>query len=81
MALGVLIAFANVRRHWEMRRIRSTGHEQNISGTPIAGSLFFLIGWRIAPLEFSPWIFLILLTEIAAFVTFSSEDGAQAEPE
>jgi len=78
MALGAWIGFFSVYRHWAMHRIRKSGRTQNISGTPIVGSLFFLVGWWITPLAFTPWMFLILLTEGPALITISSEaDSAE----
>lgn len=82
MALGAWIAFFNVTRHWQMHRIRKSGRTQYISGTPVVASLFFLVGWAITPLGFSPWMFLILLAEGPAFVTVSpAEDSAEDQAE
>ena len=74
MAFGAWIAFFNVFRHWEMRRIRKSGRTQYISGTPVMASLLFLVGWWISPLGFSPWMFLILLAEGPALITISPPD-------
>jgi len=77
MAFGAFSAFFNIHRHWAMHQIRKTGRTQNISGTPFVSSFFFLLGWWITPLPFSPWIFLILLVEGPALVTIVPEE----EPE
>jgi hypothetical protein len=74
LVFGVWIAFFNVFRHWEMRRIRKSGRTQNISGTPLMAPLFFLVGWWITPLGFTPWIFLIFLAEGPAWITISPPD-------
>ena len=82
MALGSWIAFFNVFRHWEMHRIRKQGRSQNISGVGCFGSFFFLVGWWISPLAFSPWGLLILLSEGPGWVTISpaeEEPGATSE--
>jgi hypothetical protein len=79
MAFGLWIAFFSIFRHWEMRRIRKTGRSQYISGTPMAASLFFLVGWAITPLAFSWWMFLILLAEGPAFVTILPADDSPPE--
>ncbi|MCH1570449.1 MAG: hypothetical protein L7S64_03830, partial [Longimicrobiales bacterium] len=63
--------------------VRKSGRVQFISGVPIVGSLLFLIGGRVIPVGFTPWVLLILLTEIPAMITFSSaeapQDGAAAD--
>ena len=82
MALGAWIGFFNIFRHWQMHRVRRRGGEQNISGVPVAASVFFLLGWWISPLPFSALAFLVLLAEPFAFITVTpaEEPSAPAWP-
>ena len=82
MAFGFWIAWANWYRHIEMAKKRRGGIEQNISGTPFIGSIFFYLGWYIAPLTFTPWILAFLLTEFGnvRIVGADEEEGGAEEP-
>ena len=80
MALGAMFALANTQRHWEMYKRHRVGEWRRISGTPFATSIFFFIGWRISPLAFTPWILLVLLTELPAFITIVPSDYESGVP-
>jgi hypothetical protein len=82
MALGAMFAFVNSQRHWEMHKLQKAGEWRRISGTPFATSFFFFFGWWIAPPTFTPWLLLVPLAELPAFITIvpgDEEEGASPE--
>ena len=80
MAIGVWIAVFNWYRHVEMARKRRAGIRQNISGTPLMGSVFFFLGWYVTPLGFTPWILAWLLTELGNVTFVDVEAGDVGQP-
>ncbi|MEM7414953.1 MAG: hypothetical protein AAF389_05605 [Gemmatimonadota bacterium] len=78
MMLAAFVVAFNLNRHRLMAAHRRAGSPRNVSGIPFLGSVFFLAGWRLSPLEPTAWVFLVLLTEAFALVTVSPPDDDAA---
>ena len=64
--MGAYIAFFNCSRHYTIYKDKKAGNYHNISSVPYWGSIFFLGGWYISPLDFNPWMLIIVLLEIGS---------------
>ena len=62
---GYVASFSLIRTVINFRN-QKRGIDRHVSGTPIIGPLFFIVGWNIFPL---PWHWAILLILIYDFDT------------
>ncbi|MEM9158064.1 MAG: hypothetical protein AAGB46_03370 [Verrucomicrobiota bacterium] len=63
IALGLWISSFSILRMAKNSRRRKVGDSRHVSGLPFAGPLFFLLGYRVLPVDFSMLAFLIFLID------------------
>jgi hypothetical protein len=73
------VLFFNIRRHSLNQRRLDQGDQSQISGIAFLATIFALLGFAVAPMEFSLWFCLIAFVELPAQINFSGPPVGEAE--